>query len=208
MRSRIKAIQPANNPPPVIVIINSASLRSQTDPCASITSLIPPCSIITDNAIAAPMRNHQRNTLTVNGTEILTPPDCGRMSDTEWPLQYARPQSYPTRLNRRWSAPRAKCVRAPAPKVAAWSWPVRASPKHADRAHNTVLPGAASTGHSYRSRRFATAGAGGREPPRRARIAAAPSADGSSARSSRTGTGGTSKWISSRSSKGPESFAR
>lgn len=49
----------------MIVVINSTSLSSQTDPCACMTSRIPPCSMMTANAIVAPTRNHQRKTLRV-----------------------------------------------------------------------------------------------------------------------------------------------
>src|SRR6185437_7913495 len=64
MRSRINATQPPNNPPPMIVVSSSTSFSSHTDPCACITSLMPPCTRMTANAIVAPTTNHQKNTFT------------------------------------------------------------------------------------------------------------------------------------------------
>src|SRR5579885_901162 len=60
MRSRMRAIQPPSRPPPKIAVRSSTSFTSHNDPWACITSLMPPCSMITDNAISAPTANHQK----------------------------------------------------------------------------------------------------------------------------------------------------
>lgn len=61
MRSRMSAIHPPNRPPPKMAVKTSTNFTSHNDPCACITSRIPPCSMMTDRAISAPTTNHQRN---------------------------------------------------------------------------------------------------------------------------------------------------
>lgn len=57
-------MQPPNKPPPITVVSSSTSFNSHTDPWACMTSLTPPWTMMTDNAIVAPTTNHQANTFT------------------------------------------------------------------------------------------------------------------------------------------------
>lgn len=61
--SKISAIHPPSKPPPMMAVSNSTNLTSHNDPWACITSRMPPCNMMTANAIVVPIRNHQPKTL-------------------------------------------------------------------------------------------------------------------------------------------------
>src|SRR5215467_7826959 len=65
----MSATQPPSSPPPTIVVTSSINFNSQTDPCACITSRMPPCNMMTARAMVAPTRNHHRKTF----TDVITP---------------------------------------------------------------------------------------------------------------------------------------